>query len=43
MFPSWTQTLLIFDLNIGFLIKNSVYRQQEMSRIPNFDEKLTES
>ena len=35
----WTPDFLIFDLKIGFLIKNCVYRQLEMSRIPNVDEK----
>ena len=28
----------IFDLNIGFLIKNSIYNQLGQSRIQTFDE-----
>ena len=36
-FALWTPDFLMFDMKIGFLIKNCVYRQLEMSRIQNFD------
>ena len=32
---------LIFDLKIGFLIKNCIYAHVEISRISKLDEKLT--
>ena len=39
MFGLWASDFLIFDLKIGFLVKNCIYRQLGMSRIPSFDEK----
>ena len=41
MLPSWLYNLLIFNLKIGFLVKNCIHRQLEMSRTPNFDPKMT--
>ena len=39
-FGLWTAELLNFNLKIGFLIKNCIYGQLEMSRILNFDPKI---
>ena len=39
IFALWTLDFLIFDLKIGFLIKNCIYRQLDMSRIPYGDKK----
>ena len=40
-FHSWLSNLAFFDLRFGFLIKNSIYSQLGMSRIPKFDQKMT--
>ena len=32
--------MVIFDLSIGFLVKHCAYSQLEMSRIPNFAQKI---
>ena len=39
-FPFWLQDLIIFDLNIEFLVKNYIYSRLEMSRIPKFGPKM---
>ena len=39
-FGLWTAELLNFDLKIGFLIKNCIYGQLEMSRILDSDPKI---
>ena len=39
-FGLWTAELLNFNLKIGFLIKNCIYGQLEMSRILNSDPKI---
>ena len=41
LFGSWASDLGIFDLNIGFLVKNCIYGQLGTSRIPKFDEHMT--
>ena len=38
-FGLWASELLIFDLKIGFLVKNYAYRQLGMSRILHVEEK----
>ena len=40
-FPSWLENLLTFDLNIGFLVKNRLFCQLDMSTIPKLDPKTT--
>ena len=39
IFGLWASELLIFDLKIGFLVKNYVYKQLGMSGILHFEEK----
>ena len=32
----WAPESIVFELNIGFLVKNGILSPQEMSRIPEF-------
>ena len=34
IFGPWAQELFIFDMNIGFHVKNCIFSPPEMSRIP---------
>ena len=40
IFGLWTPDLLIFDLKIGFLVKNCIYRPLERSGIPKSDQNM---
>ena len=40
MFGPWAPELLMFDLKIGFLVKNCICCQLEMSRIPTFGQAI---
>ena len=40
-FLLWVKELVNSDCRFGFLVKNCIYSQLDMSRIPKFDPKMT--